>query len=36
MHANELFSVGLRGMDELGHPTAGTFSITQKDEVCKA
>ena len=32
-HAYELFSVILRGLDELGHPTAGIFSISQRDEV---
>ena len=32
-YANELISVGLRGLDELGHPTAGTFSIIQMNEV---
>ena len=32
----KLFSVGLCGLDELGHPTAGTFGITQTDEVRKA
>jgi len=35
-YANELLSVGLRALDELGHPTAGTFSITETDEVRKA
>ena len=25
---HKLLTVGLRGLDELGHPTAGTFSIS--------
>ena len=33
VYARENFSVGLRALDELGHPTAGTFSISQTDEV---
>ena len=32
-HAHDLLSVGLRGLDELGHPTVGTFSIYQRDKV---
>lgn len=32
-YAHKLFSVGLRGLDELGHPTAGTFGISPRDEV---
>ena len=32
-YAHESYSVALRGLDELGHPTAGTFSITQSNEV---
>ena len=32
-YANESYSVALRGLDELGHPTAGTFSITQRNGV---
>ena len=35
-YANELISVGLRALDELGHPTAAILSITQTDEVRKA
>ena len=35
-YANELFSVGLRPLDELGHPTAAILRITERDEVCKA
>ena len=35
-YANELFSVGLQGLDELGHPTAAILSITHTDEVRKA
>ena len=34
-YANELISVGLRALDELGHPTAAILSITQTDEVRK-
>ena len=35
-YANELISVGLRALDELGHPTAAILRITERDEVCKA
>ena len=35
-YANELISVGLRALDELGHPTAAILSISQTDEVRKA
>ena len=28
-HADELFSVGLRGQDELGNPTAGDLAVSQ-------
>lgn len=30
-HADELFSVGLRGRDELGNPTAGNLGVSQTD-----
>ena len=32
-HAHKLISVAMRGLDELGHPTGGTFSISPRDEV---
>ena len=32
-YTHELFSVVLHGLDELGHLTAGIFSISQRDEV---
>ena len=28
-HADEFFSVGLRGRDELGNPTAGDLAVSQ-------
>ena len=34
-YALESFSVGLRALDELGHPTAAIISITQTVEVRK-
>ena len=29
-YAHEFTSVVIRGLDELGNPTAGTFSITER------